>query len=158
LSSSDNGNPDPASAYTQKTRSSSLTSGQNITSAETSPQDLKELVEKSAIIFTGKTEKVESRWNKDKTQIYTLVTFTVYEYQKGAREEKTIILKQLGGTVGNITMAVEDAPEYKVGEEALLFVSGAGYIPVLEKASGDFSSSSKNSLISLVKKAVCERR
>lgn len=156
MSRPDNGNPDLASAYTQKARSSPLASGQNKTSAETSPQDLKELVEKSAIIFTGKTEKVESRWNKKKTQIYTLVTFQVYEYQKGVREEKFITLKQLGGTVGNITMWVEDAPQYTIGEEVMLFVSGVGYMPALEKMTGDFSSGSSNRLVSEIKTIVEE--
>jgi hypothetical protein len=118
------------------------------------PSNLSVLTERSAIIFTGKTEKVESFWNKEKTQIYSLVTFRVYEYLKGERKEKHITLKQLGGTVGDITMKVSDAPMYTVGEEVLLFVSGAGYIPVLEKVEGDFSPSSTKGVVSEVKKFV----
>jgi hypothetical protein len=82
---------------------------------------LDELGAGSDIIFIGRCESVNAHWNADRTLILTANRFRVVRTIKGSPVE-SITLEELGGTVGDTTLRVTDAPRFAVGDEVLLCV------------------------------------
>ncbi len=79
------------------------------------------------MIAQAKVTGIESRW-VDAPQgrlIKTYVTFAVEKQLKGEPRD-TLNLEFLGGTVGSDTMHVSGMPEFRVGEEEIVFVQGNG--------------------------------
>lgn len=88
-------------------------------------KSIEELTYEADFILIGKVKDMESRWNKEKTLIYTYVTVSVTKYIKRIlemKEPKEITVKILGGQVGDITLKVSDTPEFMEGEEVFLFL------------------------------------
>ncbi len=110
--------------------------------ASATPNDLsaatKDMAKQARNIVVGKVTKVKSKWNGDRTQIYTLVSISVDQYIKGKLPRKTITLKQLGGTVGDAVLWVADAPRFTAGEEVLVFIR-PGLVPVVGMSNGKLS-------------------
>lgn len=93
----------------------------NIT-AQTITTDLKTLTKNSEVILVGKVKEQKSSWNEDKTRIYTDVTVEVEEYFKGAVSDKSIVVRHLGGEVGEVGELYTHIPTFKEEEEMVLFV------------------------------------
>jgi hypothetical protein len=55
-------------------------------------------------------------------QIHTYVTFRILDIIKGNYPQDTLILRFLGGTVGNVTMGVSDMVLPEPGEHGIYFV------------------------------------
>ncbi len=75
-------------------------------------------------------------------EIYTYITLSVLESVKGAKGEKFITIRQLGGTVGNLISVVPGMPSFKTGEEVVVFLSAkdqAGYPWVMGLQQGKYS-------------------
>lgn len=88
-------------------------------------KSIEELTSQADSILIGKVEKIESRWNEERTMIYTYVTISVKQHTKtlsGMAEVKEIIVRVRGGEVGDIGLRVSDTPEFRVGEEVFLFL------------------------------------
>ncbi len=88
-------------------------------------KSIEELTYEADSILIGKVKSMESRWNKDRTLIYTYVTISVREYTKALpnmKEVKEITVKVPGGEVGGIGLKVSDTPEFRKGEEVFLFL------------------------------------
>jgi len=88
-------------------------------------KSIEELTSQADSILIGKVEKIESRWNEEKTLIYTYVTISVKQYTKalsGAGEVQEIIIRVRGGEVGDIGLRVSDTPQFREGEEVFLFL------------------------------------
>ena len=83
------------------------------------PQGLPDLAAGADLIFVGRCEAVAAHWNADHTLIYTANRFRIGRALKGAPGE-TITLEELGGTVGDQRLDVEQTPRFSVGEEVLL--------------------------------------
>lgn len=81
-----------------------------------------DLTQEAENIVVGKVVKKECRWNEERTRIYTYVTIAVEEDLKGKAGGEEIIIRHLGGEVGEIGLAVSDAPSFKEDEEVLLFL------------------------------------
>lgn len=73
-------------------------------------------------IIEGTVEKVESRWNNEKTSILTYTDLSIQKYVKGApfAESKLQIITP-GGTVGEITQWVEDQPIFHRGKKVRIY-------------------------------------
>lgn len=84
--------------------------------------DLKTLTKNSEVVLIGKVTKQESKWNENKSAIYTDVTIEVDEYLKGQRGEKSITVSHLGGEVGEVGELYTHIPTFQEQEEMLLFV------------------------------------
>jgi hypothetical protein len=84
--------------------------------------DLKTLTKNSEVVLIGKVSKQESKWNENKSAIYTDVTIEVDEYLKGQRGEKSITVSHLGGEVGEVGELYTHIPTFKEQEEMVLFV------------------------------------
>jgi hypothetical protein len=80
------------------------------------------LTRRAAVIVEGNVTAVQSAWNAAQTQIHTTVTLKVSQYHKGDLKQDTLSVKFLGGTVGNMTMAVLGQPSFAVNEQVVLFL------------------------------------
>jgi len=88
-------------------------------------KSVEELTYEADAILIGEVEDIESRWNKERTLIYTYVSVSVTEYIKRILEigePKEITVKVPGGEVGDIGLKVSDTPEFREGEEVFLFL------------------------------------
>ncbi len=88
-------------------------------------KSIEELTYEANSILIGEVKSMESRWNKDRTLIYTYVTISVREYIKGILnlgEPEEITVQVPGGEVGDIGLKVSDTPEFREGEEVFLFL------------------------------------
>lgn len=84
--------------------------------------NLKTLTKNSEVVLIGKVSKQESKWNENKSAIYTDVIIEVDEYLKGQRGEKSITVSHLGGEVGEVGELYTHIPTFKEQEEMVLFV------------------------------------
>jgi hypothetical protein len=82
-------------------------------------------------IIEGTVEKVESRWNQERSGIFTYTELTIEKYIKGApfAENKLQIITP-GGTVGEISQWVEDQPIFHEGKRVRIY---------FEEVNGEFS-------------------
>jgi hypothetical protein len=87
------------------------------------PPTFDQLVKQAELIFQGTVTDARSVWEGEGGQrhIETYVTFRVDDNVKGDAGASYTI-RMLGGTVGDQTMEVSDAPKFKVGDRDILFV------------------------------------
>ena len=88
-------------------------------------KSIEELTSQADSILIGKVKEMESRWNEERTLIYTYVTISVSQYTKtlsGVGEVQEIMVKVPGGEVGDIGLKVSDTPQFREGEEVFLFL------------------------------------
>ena len=94
-------------------------------------QDKDYLSDTAEYIVEGKITNVESRWNEDQTGIFTYSNLTADLYIKGSPlSTNNFQVVTPGGTVGDITQAVEDQPIFHEGRRVRLY---------LEMLNGEFS-------------------
>jgi hypothetical protein len=105
------------------------------------PPTFDQLVTDAEFIFQGNVTDVRSQWIGEggQRQIVTYVTFKVEDAVKGSPGANYTI-RMLGGTVGDITMAISDAPQFKIGDKDILFVehNGSQFIPLVGIMHGRF--------------------
>jgi len=82
--------------------------------------DLPQLVGRSDVIFVGKAIESRSHWSEDGRHIVTDTTFKVSQAVHGS-PGSTVVIRRLGGKVGDIGMRVSGMPELRTGDEVLLF-------------------------------------
>ena len=105
------------------------------------PPSFDELVDQAQIIFQGTVTDTQSQWAGEggNRRIVTYITFKVDEAIKG-EPGATYTIRMLGGTVGDETMEVTDAPKFKVGDRDIVFVenNGSQFIPLVGIMHGRF--------------------
>jgi len=73
-------------------------------------------------IVAGTVEKVESKWNEEKTNIYTYSDFLITDYLKGKQiENNTLTIVTPGGCVGDICESVEDMPIFHEQKNVVIY-------------------------------------
>lgn len=82
---------------------------------------LNEMLQQSQFVFEGTVTAIEARENSQK-RIHTYVTFEIKDIIKGKYHSNIITLSFLGGTVGDVTMAVSDMRLPQEGEHGIYFV------------------------------------
>ena len=80
-----------------------------------------EMLRQSQFVFEGTVTAIEARENSRK-RIHTYVTFEIKDIIKGEYQSNIITLRFLGGTVGDVTMAVGDMRLPQEGEHGIYFV------------------------------------
>lgn len=85
---------------------------------------LDQLVQASTVIARGHVLSQESLWTPDHRRIITLTTFAVAQALKGS-PSATLVVQQLGGTVGNIRLHVSGNPRFHTDTDYLLFLENA---------------------------------
>jgi hypothetical protein len=98
---------------------------------------LDELNKNSDLVIIGSVKEIlPARWNTPDGEqpenaledldlhevIYRDVVISVDEYLKNSLSSNEVVVRVLGGTVGNLTMDVEDEPSLEPGEDVLLYL------------------------------------
>ncbi len=86
---------------------------------------LEQLTEASSAIVRGRVLSQESRWNPQHTRIVTFTALAVAETMKGA-PPSTVVVEQLGGTVGNVRVHVSGTVHFHPETDYVLFLEPAG--------------------------------
>jgi putative Ig domain-containing protein/matrixin/Ig-like domain-containing protein len=73
-------------------------------------------------IVRGKVGVIESSFDEQSGRIYTYITVKVQEVLKGQIAVRKIVLKELGGQVGDKINLVYGNPQFKRGERVLLYL------------------------------------
>lgn len=83
----------------------------------------KEYLTKTAdFIVEGTIQKVESKWNDDKTEILTYSDLAIKNYLKGDHiEDDRIQIVTSGGCVGEVCQWVEDQPTLQEGKNVRIY-------------------------------------
>lgn len=91
------------------------------------PPQFEELVNESDYIVRTVVKSIRSEREEANGQshIYTFVELEVRETIAGTPPQP-LVLRMLGGQIGNVVMEVEGAPKFVVGQEDILFVRGNG--------------------------------
>ena len=80
------------------------------------------ITETADYIIEGTVEKVESRWNEERTSIFTYTDLTIERYVKGIPfTENKLQIVTSGGTVGEISQVVEDQPLFHEGKKVRIY-------------------------------------
>lgn len=91
--------------------------------------DLAELTASADQVVVGDVARVSSQWDADHRNIVTTVEIKVQESWKGSPpSDGKIVVRQPGGTVGEIEMTVIGMPHFFIGERALLFLQRASVV------------------------------
>ncbi len=83
--------------------------------------ELPEMVSRAGTIVHGIVLSNESRMAEDGT-IYTFTTVSVVEELTGTSSGETVVIRNMGGTVGSKGLRVTDVPTFEPGEEVILFI------------------------------------
>lgn len=83
---------------------------------------LEELSSDAEKILQVYVTDTEVRWNKDSTSIVTYIRANVDEDVVGEGNDNEFIIKQYGGRIGTLNLAIEGYTAYKTGDEAILFL------------------------------------
>lgn len=116
---------------------------------------LEEITTGSNLIITGKVKSSHSVW-EDKN-IYTYYTIELDEIIKGQNTGNTVVVKQLGGRVGDIMQHIAGTPKLKENSEALLFLVNwkdaywihsivLGYYEIIEKDGSSYAFNNFNNV------------
>ncbi|HXY60333.1 MAG TPA: hypothetical protein VEH26_01870 [Chthoniobacterales bacterium] len=105
------------------------------------PPTFEQLVQQAELIFQGTVTASRSAWEGEggDRHIETYVTFQVEENVKG-EAGASYTIRMLGGTVGDETMEVTDAPKFEVGDREILFVehNNDQFVPLVGIGHGRF--------------------
>jgi len=99
-----------------------LASG-NAFSSSIKQLDINELLSQSELAFEGKVNELRTRWNANKTDIFTDITFQVDEVIFGEYSGQTITLTFVGGSIDDATMVIEGSKMPSLNERGIYFVS-----------------------------------
>ncbi len=89
------------------------------------PAEFHEIVAGSQVIVYGRIAEVHAEWADDRRRIDTIVTLDAATYLKGG-PGSVVTFRVPGGQVGRYRNVVVGAPEFRAGEEAVVFLSAAG--------------------------------
>ena len=89
------------------------------------PAEFREVVAGSQVIAHARVVDVRSEWVDGRRQIETAVTAEVLSYMKGDTG-RTLTFKVPGGQIGRYRSITVGAPQFRRGDEAVLFLNTAG--------------------------------
>ncbi len=82
-----------------------------------------DLIHQSVAIVLGEIETIESFSDLHEDQIYTHITLTIDEVLKGDVSVTELTIKQPGGAIGGTHTWIFGSPEFRIGEQVLLFLT-----------------------------------
>ena len=89
------------------------------------PIEFRELVTTAPVIVHGQVVDVRSRWVDGRRALETFVTIAAAEYLKGHLGEH-LTFRVPGGQIGRYRTVFVGAPEFRTGDEVVLFLKQAG--------------------------------
>lgn len=86
--------------------------------------DLQQLAKKADVVVHGQVLDQSTAWNASHSRIYTVTRVSVTDPLKGPHQKGTVIqIRQLGGTVDDITQSIVGNARLSAGEEVVLFLN-----------------------------------
>jgi hypothetical protein len=87
--------------------------------------DLPALMARAEHVVVGEVLSVQCAWDAGHKKIYSIIEIQVAETWKGeAPADGRVVIKQPGGTVGDMEMHVHGMPHFTPGDRAVLFLRG----------------------------------
>ena len=106
------------------------------------PMSVEQLTISSTEIVRARAISSVSSWDADHAHIYTFTSFEPIETWKGAAPSQ-IVVRQMGGRVGNIEQRVSGVRRWSAGDESVLFLRpsevGQGVMAVVGLFQGNFA-------------------
>ena len=90
------------------------------TTAIVPPDD--DMIIGARVIVKGRILSIESRFDEQQGRIFTYIKLKVQEVLKGQITERKIVIKELGGQVGDRLSVVYGNPEFALGEHVLMYL------------------------------------
>ena len=88
--------------------------------------EVPELVANSTNIITGKVLSVTSHYTANHKSIYTVIDIAVQSELEGSTNASEIAIRQPGGVMPDLGLAIEDMPVFAAGEDVILFLAKNG--------------------------------
>ncbi len=87
------------------------------------PLSVEDLTARSAIVVRGKVLAQQAAWDDGQRKIYTFTEVEVGStvFAEGAVPER-VVVRSMGGEVGDVGMKVAGTPKFSVGEDVFLFL------------------------------------
>lgn len=89
------------------------------------PIEFREMVARSSTIVHGRVVDVRCGWIAGRRSIETLVTIETDEFLKGQARDR-VVFRVPGGQVGRYRTIFVGAPEFRVGDEVVVFLRANG--------------------------------
>jgi hypothetical protein len=85
-----------------------------------------ELVASATNIVTGKVLAVTSHYTPNHKSVYTTIDIAVGSELAGSTNASEIVIRQNGGVMPDLGLAIEDMPVFQAGEDVILFLAKNG--------------------------------
>jgi len=106
------------------------------------PMSVEQLTVSSSEVVRARALSSQSSWDGEHAHIYTFTRFQSLETLKGSASSE-IVVRQMGGRVGNIEQRVSGVRRWNAGDESVLFLRpsevGQGVMAVVGLFQGNFS-------------------
>ena len=106
------------------------------------PMSIEQLTVSSTKVVRASAISSESSWDAEHAHIYTFTHFKPLETLKGGADSE-IVVRQMGGRVGNIEQRVSGVRRWNAGDESVLFLrpseAGNGVMAVVGLFQGNFA-------------------
>jgi hypothetical protein len=89
------------------------------------PAEFSEVVSGSQIIVHGRVVEVRSEWVEGRSRIESFITIESATFYRGS-PVSSLTFRTPGGQVGRYKSVMVGAPEFRVGDEAVLFLKARG--------------------------------
>jgi len=89
------------------------------------PAEFREIVSGSQIIVHGRVSDVRAEWSDGRRRIESLVTIEASSFYRGT-PARTVTFRVPGGQIGRYKSVTVGAPEFRAGDEAVLFLTSQG--------------------------------
>ncbi|MBA2301768.1 MAG: hypothetical protein H0W08_03975 [Acidobacteria bacterium] len=89
------------------------------------PAEFREIVSGSQIIVHGRVTDVRAEWRDGRRQIESVVTLEAASFYRGT-PETTVTFRVPGGQIGRYKSVTVGAPEFRAGEEVVMFLKSYG--------------------------------
>mgnify|MGYP005841120653 CR=1 FL=1 len=83
---------------------------------------LEELTSESVLVVRGTIVEQFSQWDADHRNIYTYNTMEIQQVLRGNISSETVMVRELGGTVGEVTAEVNGLRYLNTGDDVILFL------------------------------------
>lgn len=116
-----------------------LSAAASIQAGEIVPYTLAQRTQKAEVIVIAEVISMSSNWDDEGREIYTYITLRVVEKIKGNVEGNQIVLRHLGGIVGNVESRVSGMPQFARHEKVLVFLGrypSSAYFGVMDWLEG----------------------
>jgi hypothetical protein len=87
------------------------------------PMSIEQLASDSVAVVRAKVLRQEGAWDRERRRIYTHTEVEILQpLRAGVRLPRTVVIRSLGGEVGELGMKVSGSPRFSADEEVVVFL------------------------------------